>query len=629
MPFNGDVHSLPAGSIAANGTVIQDTVHNTPIVDISSSLSLLASRISGKQATNSTLAALATATPIADGLVYFTGSNNATTSPISVAGRALLDDATADAQLTTLGGGSAGTTVFKANSRAALMTALGLSTTVSTFADLATLTAADVAVGGYVETQDGKKYRREADNFVDADSNHFQQPSALKLTIVGEAFDRSYLMDLGFESGNASGAATRNAARMTRALTKAQGRTMDIARGVYPIEPVLLNQGITEIEGAGVGDGGGVGTVLLFEGDTTDYLFDQASSPFAEMSKFSNFAIYTREVVQGAFRLAASKQFLERVQVQTFPSGIYAGGEFTRSMVETAAGANRNQQNYNYLDLRSGKPSPGNYCGLLLSRGANIRVLGGHFSGQNYPIIVGDDGGNINTSVVIKDALIEIFGSYSGPEAAAIWSKRFSRLDISGCRIQIGNQAVDASQFIFKFGGPADTGPIYQRGFSAYDNSLTGHGATLRLAEWDGSGSAEQWLRYVFTDNTFEGCTNVAFSLVNGAAPIIIDGGNDIRPNVPSGLFNQNWVDGDTTPFVGQGQQHIVSNTSPTVITKFDGIPSELPYQFDVRATNANTTFDFSANANMVGNGGVDLVTVAGKVYRFVKYADASPFYLM
>lgn len=83
MPFTGDNHDLPAGSLVSTGLLSSPSQHNTPLQDISDSLSELAVRVTGKQEASANLTEFATVNPTAPGL-------------------ALLDDATVAAQLITL-----------------------------------------------------------------------------------------------------------------------------------------------------------------------------------------------------------------------------------------------------------------------------------------------------------------------------------------------------------------------------------------------------------------------------------------------------------------------------------------------------------------------------------------------
>lgn len=80
------------------------------------------------QAYNANLAALAGLTGAADKGVQFTAAGAMATYDLTAAGKALLDDATADAQLTTLGATAPGKAVLTAANAAAQRTAIGAAT---------------------------------------------------------------------------------------------------------------------------------------------------------------------------------------------------------------------------------------------------------------------------------------------------------------------------------------------------------------------------------------------------------------------------------------------------------------------------------------------------------------------
>lgn len=106
MPFTGDNHDLPSGSLVSNGVVSNASQHNTPLTDISDSLSALAARVTGKQAASASLNQYSAVNPTAAGL-------------------ALLGETDADAQLATLGGGAHGITVFKSATQGATSLLVG------------------------------------------------------------------------------------------------------------------------------------------------------------------------------------------------------------------------------------------------------------------------------------------------------------------------------------------------------------------------------------------------------------------------------------------------------------------------------------------------------------------------
>lgn len=94
-----------------------------------------------------------------------------TLGKLTAAGSALLDDASADAQLTTLGGTAAGTTLFKAATAAAQVTALGLDANMTAVsAATATPTASTIAKFNAAGVMDGAELNMTGETSATSDT---------------------------------------------------------------------------------------------------------------------------------------------------------------------------------------------------------------------------------------------------------------------------------------------------------------------------------------------------------------------------------------------------------------------------------------------------------------------------
>jgi len=104
--LNADINA----SAAIDATKIHDgTVSNTEFGYLNGLTGAIQSQIDGKQDSDAELTAIAGLTSAADKGIQFTGSGTAATYDLTAAGKALLDDADASAQRTTLGLGTSAT----------------------------------------------------------------------------------------------------------------------------------------------------------------------------------------------------------------------------------------------------------------------------------------------------------------------------------------------------------------------------------------------------------------------------------------------------------------------------------------------------------------------------------------
>lgn len=109
--FTG-VPAAPTAAPGTNTTQVSTTAFTKAAIDVvlggvSASFDTLSEIVAGMQPLDATLTALAAITTAADKLIYATGSDAFATTTFTAAGRALVDDADAAAQRTTLGVGTA------------------------------------------------------------------------------------------------------------------------------------------------------------------------------------------------------------------------------------------------------------------------------------------------------------------------------------------------------------------------------------------------------------------------------------------------------------------------------------------------------------------------------------------
>jgi hypothetical protein len=119
MPRDGsNIYNPPAGTTATAGTPIESAKYNALVADLTTDANLARPIVAGGTgattagaalanlgglASTTALAALGPLTPAADRFPYFTSGSAAALATLTAAGRAILDDADAAAQRTTLG----------------------------------------------------------------------------------------------------------------------------------------------------------------------------------------------------------------------------------------------------------------------------------------------------------------------------------------------------------------------------------------------------------------------------------------------------------------------------------------------------------------------------------------------
>lgn len=227
MPFTGDVYALPAGSLVSNGVLSDASQHNTPLEDIEDVLSDVAARITGKQPLDTDLTAIAALTSAANKMPYATGAGTWALADLTSAGRAILDDASADAQLVTLGGSDAGVDGFKFDFDTA---ALLIADTVRTYSN--------TTAGDYIRTRsEGFAYEVAASG---ASDHHVTTGGGLKLYVLRDKLGAFPAAAFGLLAANSASA--NNAILANCATALASGGTLAITvPGTYDFSDATIS----------------------------------------------------------------------------------------------------------------------------------------------------------------------------------------------------------------------------------------------------------------------------------------------------------------------------------------------------------------------------------------------------
>lgn len=209
-----DVTFVPAGSLAS--TDVQAAIE-----EVSGDVTSLTTTVSGKQASDATLTALAAVTTAADKLIYATGADAFATTDFTAAARALLDDANAAAMLVTLGAVGAASPTFTTKITISSTDAGASSApTLDLFRDSASPAAADnLGVIVFSGNDDGAAYQSYgyiSAYLVDPTAGSEDALISIGTTIAGTSATRMYVQNgvvVGSPTGSDEGAGTINATK--------------------------------------------------------------------------------------------------------------------------------------------------------------------------------------------------------------------------------------------------------------------------------------------------------------------------------------------------------------------------------------------------------------------------------
>ena len=395
---------------------------------------------------------------------------------------------------------------------------------------------------------------------------------------------------------------TENATALQACLTAAEDGKLPVSlhNGEYDFSTTLVTLDRITIRGQNKEDTKLVWTGGASIGVHVKALF--AGGDDSEECYLGRFSIINEGTGTIGLQVDPSYTTLDHVRVYA-ASG---GNDFSTANIRTDTAVNVNQLNLLNCEVRSDALSGGS-VGALISRGANINIMGGYYGGFDTNIQLGDGTNFVTNCDLYGGAIIETFPGLAAG-AVGLEVKSGASLKIGPARFEhttAGHRAIKV------------TGPW--RGGSITSNSFAGQGVMTAAIEFATTTENAQGIQ--INGNYFQSIASYPITLSGGHTPDFDVGSNHLRSTGNLRIVNPTLTDGDTTPSVGHGNFFITANTGATTITGFDGVARENEKEIFFYIGDNNTSFDFTGT-NLKGNKGSDWTTAATGDWLRAKHYD-------